>query len=175
MHDNYASVWSILFWIAAGVISLIGLLALLAPTQPLMIPASQAKREGSADTFMGIFFLAGLLVMLGFIAQGSRSADALRLAQHNVNVAQVQFEQADHAYREKVATSDEISSSSRSMSFDNCIKVLDETGRRLDAEPIDVLSTNDVRIAQFGTNDSSVLITCSRPDSKMITMRGDRR
>jgi len=34
--------------------------------------------------------------------------------------------------------------------------------------PINVVETSDVRIVRFLTSDGSVLISCSRPDRKMV-------
>ncbi len=60
-------------------------------------------------------------------------------------------------------------STSKSMSFEDCIKTIQITASQLGVAPINIVETNDVRMVRFLTADGSVLVTCSRADRKMVT------
>lgn len=59
-------------------------------------------------------------------------------------------------------------STSKSMSFEDCLKTIRVTASNLGVAPINVVETNDMRMVRFKTSDGSVLVTCSRPDNKMV-------
>ena len=61
-------------------------------------------------------------------------------------------------------------STSKAMGFEDCLRTIRGVAADLGVAPINIIETNDVRIVRFLTSDGSVLITCSRPDRKMITM-----
>jgi len=37
--------------------------------------------------------------------------------------------------------------------------------------PVNIVESNELRIVRFNTSDGSVLVTCSRPDRKMIVVQ----
>lgn len=59
-------------------------------------------------------------------------------------------------------------STSKSMSFEECLQVIQRTATQLGVAPINIDETTDVRMVRFPTGDGSVLVTCSRPDRKMV-------
>ena len=59
-------------------------------------------------------------------------------------------------------------STSKSMSFEECLQVIQRTATQLEVAPINIVETNDMRMVRFPTSDGSVLVTCSRPDRKMV-------
>lgn len=59
-------------------------------------------------------------------------------------------------------------STSRSMSFEECLQVIQRTATQLGVAPINIAETTDMRMVRFPTSDGSVLVTCSRPDRKMV-------
>ncbi len=59
-------------------------------------------------------------------------------------------------------------STSKSMPFDQCLLVIQRTATQLGVAPINVVETTAVRMVKFPTADGSVLVTCSRPDQKMV-------
>ena len=59
-------------------------------------------------------------------------------------------------------------STSKSMSFEECLQVIQRTAAQLGVAPINITETTDMRMVRFPTNDGSVLVTCSRPDRKMV-------
>ena len=59
-------------------------------------------------------------------------------------------------------------SSSKAMSFADCGKVIQRTAEQLGTTPINIVETTDLRMVRFPTVDASVLVTCSRPDEKMV-------
>ena len=65
----------------------------------------------------------------------------------------------------------EVSSSSRSMSFERCLKTIQQVATELEVAPINIVETTQVRMVRFNTNDGSVLVTCSAPDEKMVVTR----
>lgn len=63
-------------------------------------------------------------------------------------------------------------STSTTMSFEQCVATVTSTIRRLNAAPRDVrqiVRTNVMTMTRICTADGSVLITCSQPDSRMVT------
>jgi hypothetical protein len=65
------------------------------------------------------------------------------------------------------------SSQAVSMSFDVCLARIRSTSTQLGVAPINIAETTDVRMVRFVTSDGSVLITCSRPDGKMVVTKSD--
>lgn len=59
-------------------------------------------------------------------------------------------------------------STSKPMPFDQCLLVIQRTTTQLGVAPINIVETTDVRMVRFPTADGSVLVTCSRPDQKMV-------
>lgn len=59
-------------------------------------------------------------------------------------------------------------STSKSMSFEECLQVIQRTATQLGVAPINIAETTDMRMVRFPTSDGSVLVTCSRPDRKMV-------
>ena len=59
-------------------------------------------------------------------------------------------------------------STTKTMSFENCLQVIRSTAVDLGVAPINIVETNDLRMVRFPTADGSVLVTCSRPDRKMV-------
>lgn len=72
MNDSYISFWTIVWW-AIGALLGLGAVGALMSDDP--------KR---GETFIGGLILSGLVVGIGFLAQGSRSGDALAEANRNV-------------------------------------------------------------------------------------------
>lgn len=54
------------------------------------------------------------------------------------------------------------------MSFEECLLVIQRTTTELGVAPINVAETTDIRMVRVPKSDGSVLVTCSRPDRKMI-------
>jgi hypothetical protein len=61
-----------------------------------------------------------------------------------------------------------VESSSKTMSFDACLETIRSVASDLGVAPINIVETNDMRMVRFPTSDGSVLVTCSRPDRKMV-------
>lgn len=59
-------------------------------------------------------------------------------------------------------------STSRSMPFDQCLLVIQRTATELGVAPVNIVETSAMRMVRFPTADGSVLVTCSRPDQKMV-------
>jgi hypothetical protein len=59
-------------------------------------------------------------------------------------------------------------STSKSMSFDQCLLVIQRTATQLGVAPINIVETSIMRMVRFPTADGSVLVTCSKPDQKMV-------
>ena len=65
-------------------------------------------------------------------------------------------------------------STSRSMSFEDCLSVIAGTSRSLGVTPISLVDTNVLRMVRYQMNDGSgesVLMTCSRPDRRLVITR----
>jgi len=59
-------------------------------------------------------------------------------------------------------------STSMSMTFEECLQTIQKTATQLGVAPVNIVDTTVMRIVRFETRDGSVLVTCSRPDQKMI-------
>lgn len=59
-------------------------------------------------------------------------------------------------------------SKSQTMDFEQCLRTIRELSSELRVAPINIAETNDMRMVRFPTADGSVLVTCSRPDRKMV-------
>ena len=59
-------------------------------------------------------------------------------------------------------------STSKAMSFDDCLKVIRNTATQLGVAPVNIAETSELRMVKFPTADGSVLVTCSKPDRKMV-------
>lgn len=64
-----------------------------------------------------------------------------------------------------------VESESRSLDFDSCLAVIRQTASELSIAPINIAETNILRVVRFPLPDGSVLITCSKPDRKMIVTK----
>jgi|JI6StandDraft_1071083.scaffolds.fasta_scaffold53391_3 hypothetical protein len=63
----------------------------------------------------------------------------------------------------------------RKMQFADCLKLIRKTASDLGVAPVNIVETKTVRVVRFVTRDGSVLMTCSRPDQKMILKMSKRR
>jgi hypothetical protein len=68
-----------------------------------------------------------------------------------------------------------VESSSRPMQFEACLANLRSVAGSLGVAPINIVETNAVRMVRFPTADGSVIVTCSRPDQKMVITKSDKR
>lgn len=69
-------------------------------------------------------------------------------------------------------------SESRIMDFDQCKAVQKEMGSTLSGSQYKVISivkTNIASVQRFCVNDGSVLVTCSKPDHKMVVTQSTNR
>jgi len=57
------------------------------------------------------------------------------------------------------------------LSFNKCRGIIVYVGAQIGVAPINIVETSTTRIVRFDTDDGSVLITCSRPDQKMVITR----
>jgi hypothetical protein len=59
-------------------------------------------------------------------------------------------------------------STTRDMSFEDCLRTIRKVASDLGVAPINIVETDILRIVRFLTSDGSVLVTCSKPDNKLI-------
>ena len=59
----------------------------------------------------------------------------------------------------------------RSMDFESCLTAIRSMADDLAIAPVNIVESNELRIVRFNTSDASVLVTCSRPDRKMIVVQ----
>ena len=64
-------------------------------------------------------------------------------------------------------------SQSVAMDFDKCLQIIRGTSTDLGVAPINIAETDVLRIVRYVTEDGSVLITCSKPDRKMVITKSD--
>lgn len=59
----------------------------------------------------------------------------------------------------------------KTIDFEQCLASIRTIANDLAVAPVNIVETNDVRIVRFNTSDGSVLVTCSRPDRKMVVVQ----
>jgi hypothetical protein len=64
-----------------------------------------------------------------------------------------------------------VESTSKAMSFEACLAAIRQVSGDLGIAPINIVETEILRMVRFPTADGSVLVTCSRPDSKLVITR----
>jgi len=69
----------------------------------------------------------------------------------------------------------QVKSESRSMDFEACVKTIRTMTARIGQAPKNIVETNDMRMVRFRLSDGSVLVTCSRPDRKLVITRSPYR
>lgn len=59
----------------------------------------------------------------------------------------------------------------KKMSFEQCVFTIQHVATKLGTAPINIVETTILRVVRFNTNDGSgksILVTCSKPDQKMV-------
>lgn len=59
----------------------------------------------------------------------------------------------------------------KTMDFQVCIQTIQTMAGEMGVAPINIVETPDVRIVRFNTADGSVLVTCSKPDNKLVMVQ----
>ena len=77
--------------------------------------------------------------------------------------------------RPQPSTKTGVQSSTETMSFERCIAWIQEVAGEFGIAPINIIESNIVRTVRFNTSDSSLLVTCSRPDRTMVLTRSPHR
>jgi hypothetical protein len=73
------------------------------------------------------------------------------------------------------AVADDVQSEAKTMPFDQCLRLIRQAGTQLGIPPINIVETNDLRVTRFCTIDGSVLVSCSRPDEKLVMTKSPHR
>lgn len=63
----------------------------------------------------------------------------------------------------------------RDLPFEECLLLIRDVGQSLGIEGTSVVETSDMRLVRFAVSDGSLLVTCSRPDSKIVMVRSPVR
>jgi hypothetical protein len=67
----------------------------------------------------------------------------------------------------------EVKSSSKVMSYTECLSLVSRTATQLGVAPINIVETEDMRMVRFVASDGNVLVTCSRPDGTVVITRSN--
>jgi len=67
------------------------------------------------------------------------------------------------------------STQTSSISFEQCVATIQATATKLGTVPVNIVETSILRIVRFSAADGSMLITCSKPDRKMIVQLSANR
>lgn len=71
------------------------------------------------------------------------------------------------------SSNNQVQSTSKSMSFESCLQSIQVMANQYGA-PTNVIETTIMRTVRFHASDGSVLVTCSKPDQKMVITRSPR-
>lgn len=58
-----------------------------------------------------------------------------------------------------------------SMSFERCVATIQLTATKLGITPVNIVETSILRMVRFPVSDGSMLVTCSKPDAKMVIVQ----
>ena len=101
--------------------------------------------------------------------------DAKRQAENDSKIAEAQ---AEYEKRKSSVTSNEssqvvVKEYSKEMDFDSCLALQKgmENAISPNYKTLHLVSTSELSVVRFCTNDGSVLSTCSRPDKKSVTLQ----
>lgn len=61
----------------------------------------------------------------------------------------------------------------KQMSFEDCLKTIRSVASDFGVTPMNIVETDILRIVRFNTADGSVLVSCSRPDNKMVLTKSN--
>ena len=61
------------------------------------------------------------------------------------------------------------------MSFEDCQKLIRRFADSLGKAPINIVESEILRMVRFPASDGSVLVTCSKPDGKVVITRSPHR
>lgn len=61
-----------------------------------------------------------------------------------------------------------VTSQSRSISFEGCLETIKTFSSQIGVAPINIIETSIMRTVRYPTKEGSVLVTCSKPDNKMV-------
>ena len=59
----------------------------------------------------------------------------------------------------------------QSVSFEACLETIRQVSTSLGVAPVNIVETSILRVVRFNTDDGSgksILVTCSKPDQKML-------
>ena len=74
--------------------------------------------------------------------------------------------------------SERANATSKNMEFNECLRQIRAVSEQLAVAPRNIVETADLRMVRFPTPDDpkyrGVLITCSRPDAKMVITKQER-
>jgi hypothetical protein len=62
------------------------------------------------------------------------------------------------------------------MAFESCLLLIRKTAAKLGVAPTNIVETDILRVVRFPTNDGSgqsILVTCSKPDEKLVINLSD--
>jgi F0F1-type ATP synthase assembly protein I len=76
---------------------------------------------------------------------------------------------------DEASSAAQLESSSKSMSFERCISTIQDMSGQLGVAPNNIVETDVMRMVRFRASDGSVLVTCSRPDQRMVITRSPNR
>ena len=65
--------------------------------------------------------------------------------------------------------------SARFLPFEECLVLIEDVGRSLGVDATAIVNTRDLRLVRFAVSDGSLLVTCSRPDDRIVMVRSPVR
>lgn len=57
------------------------------------------------------------------------------------------------------------------MPFSECLSIIAEVAQEMDAAPVNLVDTSDLRTVRFDADDGAVTVTCNRRDNRMLLAR----
>lgn len=58
-----------------------------------------------------------------------------------------------------------------SMPFSECLSIITEVAQEMDAAPVNLADTSEIRSVRFDAADGAVTVTCNRRDNRMLLAR----
>ena len=136
----------------------------------LLVNVVYPLRRIGLTRWRAVGLLLATVVVMGVIRQRSVTDEERAVAEQKRVAERV----ADAARKEEEKPQRSEVIKTERMSFERCNEVIQRMAEQLGVGPINLVETSVLRMVRFPTNDGSgesILITCSKPDRKLVVSK----
>ena len=132
----------------------------------LLVNVIYPLRRIGLTRWRAVGLVLATVVVMGVIGQRSMTDEERAVAEQTRGAEGV----AEAARKKEKPQRSEVIETER-MSFERCNEVIQRMAEQIGLAPINLVDTSVLRMVRFPTNDGSgesILITCSKPDRKLV-------